>query len=108
MGQTRFHNGTKPMFKIIEKQGQKVDAFDGMFEIKRTNDHLSSNIYGTYIHGLFDSQSFRKFFINELREKKGIPIVDVIIVPMVLAEDGSRISTTRIKNSEIDLDGKLS
>ena len=46
--------------------------------------------------------------LNKLRQKKNLPLVDVDIVPMVLAEDGSRISTTRIKKSEIDLEGNLS
>ncbi len=46
--------------------------------------------------------------LNNLRQKKNLPQVQVVIVPMVLAKDGQRISTTRIKNSEIDLDGNLS
>ncbi|MEX0855063.1 MAG: pantetheine-phosphate adenylyltransferase [Nitrosopumilaceae archaeon] len=46
--------------------------------------------------------------LNKLRQKKNLPLVDVVIVPMVLAEDGSRISTTRIKKSEIDSEGNLS
>lgn len=46
--------------------------------------------------------------LNNLRQKKNFPLVDVVIVPMVLAEDGSRISTTRIKKSEIDPEGNLS
>ena len=33
--------------------------------------------------------------------------VQVVTVPMFLAKDGTRISTTRIKNSEIDIDGNL-
>src|SRR3972149_1784717 len=40
--------------------------------------------------------------LNNLRQKRNLPLVEVVIVPMVLAEDGSRISTTRIKKSEID------
>ena len=46
--------------------------------------------------------------LNELRKKSNLPIVEVIVVPMVLAKDGGRISTTRIKNSEIDSEGNLS
>src|SRR3972149_6182702 len=46
--------------------------------------------------------------LNKLRQKRNLPLVDVVIVPMVLAEDGSRISTTRIKKSEIDPEGNLS
>jgi pantetheine-phosphate adenylyltransferase len=44
---------------------------------------------------------------NELRLKKNLPPVQVVTVPMFLAKDGTRISTTRIKNSEIDIDGNL-
>lgn len=45
--------------------------------------------------------------LNNLRSAKNLPPVEVIVVPMVKAEDGIRISTTRIRNSEIDMDGKL-
>jgi pantetheine-phosphate adenylyltransferase len=45
--------------------------------------------------------------LNKLRKEKNLPSVRIVTVPMALAEDGSRISTTRIKNSEIDIEGKL-
>ena len=45
--------------------------------------------------------------LNELRAKKNLPPVEIIVVPMHLAKDGTRISTTRIKNSEIDKEGNL-
>ena len=46
--------------------------------------------------------------LNNLRQKKNLPKVEVVIVSLVLAKDGGRISTTRIKNSEIDTEGNLS
>jgi phosphopantetheine adenylyltransferase len=33
--------------------------------------------------------------------------VKIVVVPMVLAKDGKAISTTRIRNSEIDDSGNL-
>ncbi len=45
--------------------------------------------------------------LNKLRAEKHSPPVTVIVVPMALAKDGTRISTTRIKNSEIDADGNI-
>jgi pantetheine-phosphate adenylyltransferase len=45
--------------------------------------------------------------LNKLRAKKNLSQVDVIVVPMVLAKDGKKISTTRIKKSEIDEEGNL-
>lgn len=45
--------------------------------------------------------------LNKLRSQKHLSPVAVVSVPMVLAKDGKRISTTRIKNSEIDAEGNL-
>ncbi len=45
--------------------------------------------------------------LNQLRAEKKMPPVKIITVPMFLAKDGTRISTTRIKNSEIDSEGNL-
>jgi len=45
--------------------------------------------------------------LNRLRSERNSPPVVVIVVPMALAKDGTRISTTRIKNSEIDADGNI-
>lgn len=46
--------------------------------------------------------------LNTIRKKRNLSQVEIVIVPMVLAEDGDRISSTRIKNLEIDTEGKLS
>ena len=43
--------------------------------------------------------------LNAMRAKRGIGPVRVVVVPMLLAKDGIRISTSRIKNSEIDVNG---
>jgi len=45
--------------------------------------------------------------INELRMTRGMPTIEIVLVPFVLADDGMPISSTRIKNGEIDLHGRL-
>ena len=45
--------------------------------------------------------------LNELRSKRNLPPVEIVVVPMVLAKDGGVISTTRIRNSEINGSGNL-
>jgi len=45
--------------------------------------------------------------LNLQRKQRGLSPVQTIIVPMILASDGNRISSTRIRNSEIDTQGKL-
>jgi pantetheine-phosphate adenylyltransferase len=45
--------------------------------------------------------------LNEMRAKKGLKPVEVIAVELVKAEDGSPISSTRIRAGEIDSRGRL-
>ena len=45
--------------------------------------------------------------LNEMRAKRGLKPVEVIAVELVRAEDGSPISSTRIRAGEIDSRGRL-
>ena len=38
----------------------------------------SGMIWGTYMHGIFDADGFRRWFIDSLREKKGLPKLETI------------------------------
>jgi pantetheine-phosphate adenylyltransferase len=44
---------------------------------------------------------------NAARIKKGLRPVDILMVPLVLADDGVRISSTRVRKREIDIEGHL-
>ncbi len=55
----------------------------GVFQIKRTSTGQSlfdgavnQNVWGTYIHGVFESDSLRRLLINRHRIKKGLEPVD--------------------------------
>lgn len=45
--------------------------------------------------------------INEVRVKRGLKPLDVIVCPLALADDGKPISSTRIINGEIDHTGRV-
>jgi pantetheine-phosphate adenylyltransferase len=45
--------------------------------------------------------------LNERRVSDGLDPLEVHTAPFVIAEDGTRISSTRIRNGEIDADGQL-
>ncbi|MFZ3121828.1 MAG: cobyric acid synthase [Thermodesulfovibrionales bacterium] len=40
---------------------------------------INGNCWGTYIHGIFENDSFRRGIINSLREQRGLPPVDSTI-----------------------------
>jgi adenosylcobyric acid synthase len=63
-GRSKNLKKSKPFFKLIERQGKMVEDFDGMIsENGRTQ--------GTYIHGVFDANDFRRDFLNRIRLQKG-------------------------------------
>ncbi len=45
--------------------------------------------------------------INSVREDKGLDTLDIVEIPLVMAEDGDPISSIRIRYGEIDVHGNL-
>jgi len=113
--------------KLVEKMGKQVlNNYSRRLELLQSTlkEHFPNSSYTisklendfgpAAIEGKVDAlvvseeTSNKGKILNNLRQKKNLPLVEVVIVPMVLAKDGGRISTTRIKNSEIDTEGNLS
>ena len=80
------------------------------FEISKLENDFGPAVLEKEVEALVvsDETSHQGDILNKLREERNLPPVKIITVPMFLAKDGSRISTTRIKNSEIDAEGNLS
>jgi pantetheine-phosphate adenylyltransferase len=45
--------------------------------------------------------------LNRLRKQNGLPLLDLRVVALLKAADGKPISTTRIRNGEIDSQGRV-
>ncbi|MFY9300057.1 MAG: phosphopantetheine adenylyltransferase [Candidatus Nitrosotenuis sp.] len=54
-----------------------------------------------------DETAYQGEILNKQRKERGLAPVQIVTVPMILAKDGRRISSTRIRNSEIDPQGNL-
>ena len=82
---------------------------DTSFQISKLENDFGPAVLDKEVEALIvsDETSTQGNILNQLRTEKNIPPVQIVIVPMFLAKDGIRISTTRIKNSEIDIHGNL-
>ena len=65
MGESKYLNTASPFFNILERSGKKVQIKDGAI-----ND--TGNCFGTYLHGLFNNDRFRRELLNKLRVNKGL------------------------------------
>ena len=82
---------------------------NSVYEISKLEDEFGPAVLKDSVKALIVSQetSDKGILLNELRVERNLPPVKIVVVPMVLAKDGKAISTTRIKNSEIDSHGNL-
>jgi adenosylcobyric acid synthase len=65
MGCTQGNPSPEPLFKIQERFGFAADGYDGM-------SARGGKVWGTYLHGLFESAPFRRHFIDHLRAARGM------------------------------------
>ena len=106
-GKTPIHKYDERLKNLISVIFHKFPNTD--FEISQLNNDFGPAVLEKDVQALIvsDETSDQGNVLNKLRTERNLPLVEVIVVPMFLAKDGVRISTTRIKNSEIDSDGNL-
>jgi|TARA_B000000475_G_scaffold253756_1_gene232249 pantetheine-phosphate adenylyltransferase len=106
-GKTPTHKYDERLKNLISIIFQKFP--NSYFEISQLNNDFGPAVLEKNVQALIvsDETSNQGKVLNKLRSERNLPPVEIITVPMFLAKDGVRISTTRIKNSEIDSDGNL-
>lgn len=70
MGKTRLMEGIEPLLVIHRRGNHEVLDYDGAVS-------KDGRVFGTYLHGIFDQVSFRLRFVNQLRNNKGLPPLDI-------------------------------
>ena len=106
--------GKNPIHKYDERLKNLTSLIfkkfpNSYFEISQLNNDFGPAVFEKEVQALVVSDETKNQgnILNKLRTERNLSPVEIIVVPMTLAKDGKRISTTRIKNSEIDSDGNL-
>lgn len=106
--------GKRPDLSYLQRVKQleaylRLNFPNKKFTITRLDDYFNPGIASPEIEAIVVSPetASRVKIANELRAGKGLPPLDVVVVKYVLAEDGRRISSTRIRNGEIDPEGRI-
>jgi len=101
-------NDYSKRFSLLESTIEK-NFPNSSYEISKLEDDFGPAVVEGSVKALVVSEetSAKGLHLNELRAKRNLPSVEIVVVPMALAEDGKAISSTRIKNSEIDSNGNL-
>lgn len=64
-GRSYLKSNARPLFQITRRNSSLVNIADGASNTK-------GNIWGTYIHGIFDNPAFRRKFIDKLCRRKNL------------------------------------
>ncbi len=96
----RFENLTSLIYKNFPNSS---------FEISQLDDDFGPAVLENRVQALVVSNETKEqgARLNKIRKDCNLCPVDVVLVPMVMAQDGKPISSTRLKASEIDFDGNL-
>ena len=99
-----FEQRSENLEKIIHEKFP-----DCSFEIAKLDDDFGPAVIQGDVDALVVSEETSKKgdILNALRKERNLDPVEIIIVPMKMASDGNKISSTRIRNSEIDSSGNI-
>ncbi len=87
---------------LMKKYGKKykIIKIDDPYSVAAEDAELDAIVVS-------EETKFRAEEINKIRIKRGLKPLKIFVVKLVLAEDGKKISSTRIKMGEIDSEGRI-
>lgn len=71
MGINTYGKNIKPFIEIYDRLGVRCEEIDGV-----TNN--VGNVFGSYIHGIFDNTKFTRMLLNKVRKSKGLEVISEI------------------------------
>ena len=104
----KINNNFEQRFENLEKMIHE-NFPNRSFEIAKLDDDFGPAVIEGDVDALVVSEETRKKgdILNASRKERNLTPVEIITIPMKLASDGKRISSTRIRNSEIDSSGNI-
>jgi len=99
---------TSPYEERKKKLEEFLQGFEKSYEIIKIDDSYGIATIDPDIDCIVVSEEtlLRAQEINAVRFKKGLGKLSIVVIPLVLAEDGKAISGERISGKEIDTEGK--
>lgn len=67
MGESRLHDGARPFTEIT----------DGVKGEKKQDGASCKNVYGTYVHGIFDREQVAKKVVEAIGKEKGVDVSEM-------------------------------
>jgi pantetheine-phosphate adenylyltransferase len=88
---------------------KKEFGYDVNYTVAKLDNEFGPTITHGHVEALIASYetSHKGNEINNIRRKSGLNPISVVAVDILKAEDGSPISSTRIRAGEIDASGKI-
>ncbi|RKD22534.1 cobyric acid synthase [Caminicella sporogenes] len=96
MGQTRLGRNAEPFAKIRKRLHKEVEVFDGAINKK-------GNVFGTYIHGIFDNIKFTRELLNKVRKFKGLKQIESNIGSFEEFKENEYKKLARLVRENIDM-----
>ncbi|HQU44764.1 MAG TPA: cobyric acid synthase, partial [Pirellulales bacterium] len=63
LGCTQGNPGPRPLFRITRRHGMAAEGYDGAAS-------ADGRVWGTYLHGLFDNDGFRRWWLERLERRE--------------------------------------
>lgn len=86
----------------------ELKGYAPLFQLSAGTEGVAStkgNLWGTYLHGVFDQDSFRHWFIDRLRQKKGLPELGTVQVNYRIDDHINRLAS--VVRSELQMEKVL-